>query len=70
MLHHLTRFVPIADKIIPRKTSLPILHYICVHKSRIVATDLETTLVMKVDDKRSYLLPFNILKTVFWVLFF
>ena len=50
MLHHLFRFVPIAEKIIPRKTSLPILTFICVHKNVMTATDLKTTAVMKIKD--------------------
>lgn len=64
MIHHLARFVPIAEKIVPRKTSLPILTNICIHKGKIIANDLETTAIMKISDKRSYLLPFGIVNTI------
>ena len=64
MLHQLMRFVPIADKIIPRNTSLPILTNIMVDKGVMRATDLETTALMKIEDERSYLLPISIIKTI------
>lgn len=64
MIHQLIRFVPIADKIIPRNTTLPILTNICVNHGVMRATDLETTAVLKIDDDRSYLLPIGIVKTI------
>jgi DNA polymerase III sliding clamp (beta) subunit (PCNA family) len=64
MLHQLMRFVPIADKIIPRNTSLPILTNIMVDKGVMRATDLEITAVLKIEDDRSYLIPIGIVKTI------
>ena len=64
MLHQLMRFVPIADKIIPRNSSLPILTNLCVDNGVMRATDLETSASMKIADDRSYLLPIGIIKTI------
>ena len=64
MLQKLIRFLPIAEKVIARKTTLPILSHICVKDGYISATDLENTVRMKVDDTRSYTIPLVILKTV------
>jgi len=64
MLFHLNKFIPIAEKIIPRRTSIPILTNICFNKGKIVATDLEMTLVKTTEDKSSLLIPANILKLV------
>ena len=64
MLQKLIRFLPIAEKVINRKTTLPILSHICVKDGYISATDLENTVRMKVDDTRQYTIPLNILKTI------
>ena len=64
MVHQLMRFVPIAEKIIPRNTSLPILTNICVANGVMRATDLESTATMQIEDNRSYLLPIGIIKTI------
>lgn len=64
MLQKLIRFLPVAEKVIARKTTLPILKYVCIHDGYISATDLENTVLMKVDDTRDYTLPLTILKTV------
>jgi len=64
MIHQLMRFVPIAEKIIPRNSTLPILTNICVDKGMMRATDLETSASMKIDDNRSYLIPIEIIRTV------
>ncbi len=64
MLQTLTRFLPIALKVIPRKTSIPILGCVCIDDGYIRATDLETTLRMPIEDQRSYVVPLSILKKV------
>ena len=64
MLQTLMKFMPIATRIIDRKTTLPILSHICVSGGQIKATDLETYVSMTVEDSRSYTLPLNILKEV------
>ena len=64
MLQKLIRFLPIAEKVIARKTTLPILSHVCVRDGYVSATDLENTVRMKVDDTRSYTIPLNILNTV------
>jgi len=64
MIQQLIRFLPIAEKVIARKTTLPILTHVCVRDGHISATDLENTVRMKIDDTRYYTIPINILKTV------
>ena len=64
MLFQLNRFIPIAEKIIPRRSSIPILTNICLTDGKIVATDLDITLVMKTDYNISLTIPVNILKIV------
>jgi len=64
MIQQLIRFLPIAEKVIAKKTTLPILTHVCVRDGYISATDLECTVRMEVDDSRHYTIPINILKTV------
>ena len=64
MIQNLYKFVQLAQKIVPKKTTLPILSCVCVEDGFIRATDLETTIRMPVDDKRKYTLPFGVLKSV------
>ena len=64
MLFHLNRFIPIAEKIIPRRTGIPILTNICFADSKIIATDLDMTLVMKTGHNLNLTVPMNILKLV------
>jgi DNA polymerase III subunit beta len=64
MLFQLNRFIPIAEKIIPRRSSIPILTNICFTDGKIVATDLDMTLVMTTENKISLTIPVNILKIV------
>jgi len=64
MLFQLNRFIPIAEKIIPRRSSIPILTNICFTDGKIVATDLDITLMMKTDYDISLIIPVNILKIV------
>ena len=53
-----------AERLVIRSPTLPILGHICVEKRSMRVTDLENTLIMPVDDKRSYTVHFNSLKTV------
>jgi len=64
MIFQLNRFIPIAEKIIPKRTSIPILTNICFTDGKIIATDLDTSLVMKTDYNVSLIVPANILKIV------
>lgn len=64
MLNNLIRFLPIAEKVINRRTTLPILEHVCVRDGCLSATDLENTICMKVDDDRNYTIPINILKVI------
>ncbi len=64
MLNNLIRFLPIAEKVINRRTTLPILEHVCLRNGNLIATDLENTIRMSVDDDRNYTIPINILKVV------
>ena len=64
MLFHLNKFIPIAEKIIPKRTSIPILTNICFTDGKIIATDLDTTLVMTVEDKSRFTVPTRIIKSI------
>ena len=64
MLQNLTKFIQLAQRIVPKRSTLPILACVCVEDGFIRATDLETTIRMPIDDKRKYTLPFGVLKSV------
>ena len=64
MLQNLMKFIQLAQKIVPKRSTLPILACVCVEDGFIRATDLETTIRMPIDDKRKYTLPFGVLKSV------
>ncbi len=64
MLQKLIKFIQLANRVVPKKTTLPILSNVCVEDGFIRATDLETTIRMPLDDKRRYTLPFGVLKSV------
>ena len=64
MLSALQRLLPMAEKVIDRRTSLPILKEICLQDGIARVTDLETMLVMPVPDKGAYTLPVTVLKKV------
>ena len=64
MLQNLTKFIQLAQKIVPKRSTLPILSSVCVEDGFIRATDLETTIRMPIDDKRKYTLPFAVLKSI------
>ena len=64
MLSALTRLLPMAEKVIDRRTSLPILREICLQDGIARVTDLETMLVMPVPEIRAYTIPAALLKKV------
>ena len=64
MLQKLIKFVQLAQKIVPKKSTLPILSCVCVEDGFIRATNLETTIRMPIEDKRKYTLPFGVLKSI------
>ena len=64
MLQKLIRFLPLAEKVIAKKTTLPILSHVCVRDGFISATDLEHWVQMEIDDTRNYTIPLNVLKTI------
>ena len=64
MIRNIYKFVQLAQRIVPKKTTLPILSSVCVEDGFIRVTDLETTIRMPIDDKRRYTLPFGVLKSV------
>jgi DNA polymerase III beta subunit len=64
MLPALQTFLPMAEKIYSKKTTLDILQYICLSDEKLIYTDLETVITMPVADKRSFTLPIPILKKV------
>ena len=64
MIKNLTKFIQLAQKIVPKKSTLPILACVCVEDGFIRATNLETTIRMPIDDNRKYMLPFGVLKSI------
>jgi len=52
------------EKVKARNPTLPILNYLCIQDETMRISDIETTVVIPVDDKRSYTLPVNILKQI------
>ena len=64
MLTTLQRLLPMAEKIIDRRSSLPILKHICITDGRAMFTDLESILMMPVPDTRSFTIPVGLLKKV------
>ena len=64
MLQELIRFLSVAEKIVPRNSTIEVLRNLCIKDGYVLATDLELIARMPVPDTRSYLIPFGILKTV------
>jgi len=64
MLPALNTFVPMAEKIYSKKTTLDILQYICINDNKMIYTDLETFITIPVNDKRSFTLPIQIIKKI------
>jgi len=64
MLQELIRFLPVAEKIVPRNSTIEVLRNVAFIDGHIVATDLDIIARMPVPETRSFLIPFGILKTV------
>lgn len=64
MLHELQAFLPMVEKVKARNPTIPILNYLCIQDETMRISDIETTVVIPVNDKRSYTLPVNILKQI------
>jgi|TARA_Y100000310_G_scaffold277793_1_gene295819 DNA polymerase-3 subunit beta len=64
MLQKLSRFINLAKPIVALKSTLPVLGCICVKDGLLQVTDLQHTLTMKTDDKRSYFFGFKNLQKV------
>ena len=60
----LNRFVKIGERLVIRSPTLPILGHVLIENRVMRMTDLENTLIMPVEDKRFYTIPFSTLKTV------
>ena len=65
MLNELRAFLPMVEKVKARNPTMPILNHLCIQNETMRISDIETTVVIPVDDKRSYTLPVNILKQIF-----
>lgn len=65
MLETLRRFLPLAQKVINCKSPLPILGHVCLRDGYISATDLETTVRMRINTDINYTIPLALLKTIF-----
>ena len=64
MLHELRAFLPMAEKVKARNPTMPILNHLCIENGAMRITDLETTIIIPVDDDRSYTLPIPIIKQI------
>ena len=64
MLQELIRFIAVAEKVVPRKSTIEVLRNIAFKDGYVLATDLELVARMPVPETRSFLIPFGILKTV------
>lgn len=64
MLQELIRFLLVAEKIVPRNSTIDVLKNIAFKDGYVQATDLDIVARMPVPDARSFLIPFGILKTV------
>ncbi len=64
MLPALKTFLPMAEKLYDKKSTLDILQYLCVSDGKMIYTDLETVIKMPVADKRCFTLPVTIIKKV------
>ena len=60
----LNRFVKMGERLVIRSPTLPILGHVLIENGVMRVTDLENALIMPVEDKRSYTIPFSTLKTV------
>jgi len=64
MLYLMQTFLPIAEKVYDRKTTLDILHSICVHDGFMLMTDLDIFVRMPFKSKENYTLPIKTIKKI------
>ena len=64
MLNELRAFLPMAEKVKARNPTMPILNHLCIENGAMRITDLETTVIIPVDDQRSFTLPISIMKQI------
>jgi len=64
MLNELRAFLPMAEKVKARNPTMPILNHLCIENGAMRITDLETTIIIPVDDDRIYTLPISIMKQI------
>ena len=62
MLATLKRLLPMAEKVVDRRSSLQILRTICLENKTARVTDLESTLVVPIDNGMSACLPLDLLR--------
>ncbi|MCH8327638.1 MAG: hypothetical protein IID15_03835 [Candidatus Marinimicrobia bacterium] len=62
MLATLKRLLPMAEKVVDRRASLQILKTICLENGQARVTDLESTLVVPIDNGMSACLPLDLLR--------
>ena len=63
-IKNLTRFMKMAERLVIRSPSLPILGHVLFENGSMRVTDLENTLILPADDNRTFTVPFSTLKTV------
>jgi len=64
MLKELKAFLPVAEKVRARNSTLTILNYIAVRDGQMLITDLENWLTIPVEDDREYTLPIDVIKQI------
>jgi len=64
MLNELNQFIPVAEKVFNKKSTLSALSNVCINNGEIYITDLENTLVLPINTNVNCLLSFDILKKV------
>ncbi len=64
MLQELIRFLAVAEKVVPRNSTIEVLRNLCFKDGYVLATDLELIARVPVPETRSFLIPFGIIKTV------
>ncbi len=64
MVAQLAQFLALARKIIPRKATLPILTHVCFDDGKVMASDLNNTLVMKTDLSESFTIAYELLNKI------
>ena len=64
MVDALLRFLPMAEKVIPKRTTIGILENICIKDGIMRATNLEMEIAMPIDSDASCVIPLSILKSI------